>query len=111
MCTPTSLALVKASFRATTNNDRGEREEDGRQRRGSKRGGTGMESVREMEGGGRREDLASPVPTAAPGRRAMNYRNEISDKCQAFPKSCENGCAPLENTVIREGEPGVCQAP
>ena len=67
--------------------------------------------MRETEEGGRREDLASPVPTEPPRRWAMNYRNELSDKCQAFPKSSENGCAPLENTVIREGEPGVCQAP
>lgn len=110
MCTPTSLALVRASFRATTNNDRGEREEDGERGRNT-RGGIGIASVREIEEGGRREDLASPVPAAAPGRQAMNYRNEISDKCQAFPKSSENGCTPLENTVIREGEPGVCQAP
>lgn len=110
VCTPTSLALVRASFRATTNNDRGEREEDGERGRNT-RGGIGIESVREIEEGGRREDLASPVPAAAPGRQAMNYRNEISDKCQAFPKSSENGCTPLENTVIREGEPGVCQAP
>ncbi len=110
MCTPTSLALVRASFRATTNNDRGEREEEG-ERDAVKSAGIGIESVREIEEGGRREDLASPVPTTAPRRRAMNYRNEISDKCQAFPKSCENGCAPLEDTVIREGEPGVCQAP
>lgn len=42
VCTPTSLALVRASCRATTNNDRGEREEDG-----------GKDVVREHEEGER----------------------------------------------------------
>lgn len=48
MCTPTSLTLVRASFRDTTNNNRGEREEDGEKRRSKKRMVT--ESVREIEG-------------------------------------------------------------
>lgn len=65
---------------------------------------------RQSGGDGRRreEDLASPVPTVAPGRHAMNYRNEIWDKCQAFPKSGENVCATPspENTVIMRGGGG-----
>lgn len=63
VCTPTSLALVRASFRATTNNDRGEREEDGGKRR-SKRGGIGKESVREIDEGGRREEGGLGITSA-----------------------------------------------
>lgn len=91
MCTPTSLAFSRGR-----GDNSGERGEDG-----------GKDAGTEREGWRRRE--ASAVPTVAPGRRAMNYRNEISQQMPSFRKEWREWLNPLENTVIREGEPGVCQ--
>lgn len=47
------------------------------------------------EEGGLGIDGADP----APRRQVMNYRNEISDKCQASAKNSQNGCiSPLHPT-------------
>lgn len=49
VCTPTSLTLVRASLRDTTNNNRGEGEEDGEED-AVRKARMGTESVREIEG-------------------------------------------------------------
>lgn len=52
MCTPTSLALVRASFRATANNNRGGREEDREEDAAREQEEGASERAREKKEGG-----------------------------------------------------------
>lgn len=100
--TPIRLALARASFRSTPN--WGEREEDG-----GKDGAREQESAERDGKGGRTWHHWCQPQLPGDGQWITEMRSH--NKCQAFAKSCKNGCIPWRTHGLERGEPGVCQAP
>lgn len=101
----------QGSFRKTTNNNMGEREEDGGER-DSKKGRIGTESVRETEG--RKEEGGLGITSANHSSRETHDELQKWDLRQMpsfFQRAARMAAPPWRTQWLERGETGVCQAP